>query len=111
MAGEVASGYVKVSPKVDKNFKTSVEASMPDGEKLGGKTGKAFFSGFKAPVSRLAGWFGGGAVMGAVSSITTAAMSSISSSMDSAIARADTLANFPRVMTSMGYSADAASKR
>ena len=110
MAGEVASGYVKVSPKVDKNFKTTVEASMPDGTKMGGKVGKAFFSGFKAPVGQLAGWFKGGAVMGAVSSITTAAMGSISSSMDSAIARADTLANFPRVMTSMGYSADAAAK-
>lgn len=107
MAGtEVASGYVKVSSKPDKSFKSNIENAMPSGT----KTGKAFMAGFKGPVSGLASWFKGGAVMGAVSSVTTAAMGAISASMDSAIKRADTLANFPRVMTSMGYSAEAAAK-
>ncbi len=107
MAGtEVASGYVKVSSKPDKSFKSNIENAMPSGTKVG----KAFVAGFKGPVSGLASWFKGGAVMGAVSSVTTAAMGAISASMDSAVKRADTLANFPRVMTSMGYSAEAAAK-
>lgn len=107
MAGtEVASGYVKVSSKPDKRFKSNIENAMPSGTKVG----KAFVAGFKGPVSGLASWFKGGAVMGAVSSVTTAAMGAISASMDSAVKRADTLANFPRVMTSMGYSAEAAAK-
>lgn len=107
MAGtEVASGYVKVSSKPDKSFKSNIENAMPSGTKVG----KAFMAGFKGPVSGLASWFKGGAVMGAVSSVTTAAMGAISASMDSAVKRADTLANFPRVMTSMGYSAEAAAK-
>ena len=107
MAGtEVASGYVKVSSKPDKSFKSNIENAMPSGTKVG----KAFMAGFKGPVSGLASWFKGGAVMGAVSSITTAAMGAISASMESAVKRADTLANFPRVMTSMGYSAEAAAK-
>lgn len=107
MAGtEVASGYVKVSSKPDKRFKSNIENAMPSGTKVG----KAFVAGFKGPVSGLASWFKGGAVMGAVSSVTIAAMGAISASMDSAVKRADTLANFPRVMTSMGYSAEAAAK-
>ena len=107
MAGtEVASGYVKVGAKMDKGFKSSVEAAMPDG----GKVGKAFMSGFKGQMSGFSNWFKGGAVMGAVSSITTAAMGAISSSMDSAIARVDTLANFPKVMQSLGYSEEQATR-
>ena len=107
MAGtEVASGYVKVSSKPDKSFKSNIENAMPSGTKIG----KAFMAGFKGPVSGLASWFKGGAVMGAVSSVTTAAMGAISASMDSAISRADTLANFPKVMQSLGYSAEEAAK-
>lgn len=107
MAGtEVASGYVKVSSKPDKSFKSNIENAMPSGT----KTGKAFMAGFKGPVSGLASWFKGGAVMGAVSSVTTAAMGAISASMDSAISRADTLANFPKAMQSLGYSAEEAAK-
>lgn len=107
MAGtEVASGYVKVSSKPDKSFKSNIENAMPSGTKVG----KAFMAGFKGPVSGLASWFKGGAVMGAVSSVTTAAMGAISASMDSAISRADTLANFPKVMQSLGYSSEEAAK-
>ena len=107
MAGtEVASGYVKVSSKPDKSFKSNIENAMPSGTKIA----KAFMAGFKGPVSGLASWFKGGAVMGAVSSVTTAAMGAISASMDSAISRADTLANFPKVMQSLGYSAEEAAK-
>ena len=109
-SGEVASAYLTVSPKVDKGFKKTVEGAMPDGAGMGGKVGKAFAKGFKAPLSGLSSWFKGGAVMGAVSSVTTAAMGAISASMDSAIARTDILANFPKVMEASGYSAEQAAK-
>lgn len=107
---EVGSAYVKVGSKTDKSFKSNIEAAMPNGLKLGGGVGKAFFSGFKGQLGGLASWFKGGAVMGAVSSVTTAAMGAISASMDSAISRADTLANFPKVMQSLGYSSEEAAK-
>ena len=111
MAGtEVGSASIAISPEVDKNFKKKIEDAVPDGIKMGGKAGKGFATGFKGPVSGLASWFKGGAVMGAVSSVTTAAMGAISASMDSAMKRADTLANFPKVMVSLGYSSEQAAK-
>lgn len=50
-----------------------------------------------------------GAISGIASSIFTKVSSTISSSMDAAIGRMDTMNNFPKVMQSLGYSADEAS--
>lgn len=56
------------------------------------------------------GW---AAAMGVISGITSQVFSKvtnvISSSLDSAISRVDTMNNFPKVMQSLGYSADSAS--
>ena len=49
-----------------------------------------------------------GAVAGVVSSVFEKAMDVVSSSVDSAISRVDTMNNFPRVMEGLGYSADSA---
>lgn len=49
-----------------------------------------------------------GAVAGVVSSVFEKAMDVVSSSIDSAVSRVDTMNNFPRVMEGLGYSADSA---
>ena len=49
-----------------------------------------------------------GAVMGVFSSVASRAMSSVSSHVGSAVARLDTLKNYPRVMQSLGVSAEEA---
>lgn len=49
-----------------------------------------------------------GVVAGVVSSVFEKAMDVVSSSIDSAVSRVDTMNNFPRVMEGLGYSADSA---
>lgn len=49
-----------------------------------------------------------GVVAGVVSSVFEKAMGVVSSSIDSAVSRVDTMNNFPRVMEGLGYSADSA---
>ena len=49
-----------------------------------------------------------GAVAGVVSTVFEKAMDVVSSSIDSAVSRVDTMNNFPRVMEGLGYSADSA---
>lgn len=46
--------------------------------------------------------------MGIVSSVTSRALDAISGSIASAVNRVDTIANFPKIMQSVGYSADEA---
>lgn len=50
-----------------------------------------------------------GAISGIAQSVFNKVSSVVSSSMDSAISRMDTMNNFPKVMQSLGYSADEAS--
>ena len=63
--------------------------------------GTSFANGFKGGLSTLTG----GAVMGAVSAVTTKAIDAITSHMSDAVARLDTLKNYPVVMQSLGVSA------
>ena len=47
-----------------------------------------------------------GAIMGIASTIAQSALSAITSSIDSAVKRVDTLNNFPKVLQNLGYSAE-----
>lgn len=69
------------------------------GSKLGTATGGGFGKGLTAS----------GAIIGAFSSITSAAMNTISEHVGDAISRFDTLNNYPIVMQNLGYSAKEAS--
>ena len=104
MAGTVVRGSVLLTPKFDN---------------LGANVKRALGSGYKAAVSvhtnagrqaaqNYASGFGGatGAIMGIVSSVTSRALDAISGSIASAVNRVDTIANFPKIMSSIGYSAD-----
>lgn len=106
MAGTVVRGSVLLTPKFDN---------------LGANVKRALGSGYKSAVSvhtnagrqaaqNYASGFGGatGAIMGVVSSITSRALDAISGSIASAVNRVDTIANFPKIMQSVGYSADEA---
>lgn len=104
MAGTVVRGSVLLTPKFDN---------------LGANVKRALGSGYKSAVSvhtnagrqaaqNYAGGFSGatGAIMGIVSSVTSRALDAISGSIASAVNRVDTIANFPKIMSSIGYSAD-----
>ena len=104
MAGTVVRGSVLLTPKFDN---------------LGANVKRALGSGYKSAVSvhtnagrqaaqNYASGFGGatGAIMGIVSSVTSRALDAISGSIASAVNRVDTIANFPKIMQSVGYSAD-----
>lgn len=104
MAGTVVRGSVLLTPKFDN---------------LGANVKRALGSGYKSAVSvhtnagrqaaqNYASGFGGatGAIMGIVSSVTSRALDAISGSIASAVNRVDTIANFPKIMSSIGYSAD-----
>jgi tape measure domain-containing protein len=104
VAGTVVRGSVLLTPKFDN---------------LGANVKRALGSGYKAAVSvhtnagrqaaqNYASGFGGatGAIIGIVSSVTSRALDAISGSIASAVNRVDTIANFPKIMSSIGYSAD-----
>lgn len=70
------------------------------GMKLGSEAGHGFSKGL----------LGVGAIVGAAAQVTQKAMSAISSSIGSAVSRADQMNNFPKVMSNLGYSSKDASK-
>nr|DAN98934.1 MAG TPA: tail tape measure [Caudoviricetes sp.] len=69
------------------------------GTKLGSEAGHGFSKGL----------LGVGAIVGAAAQMTQKAMSAISSSIGSAVSRADQMNNFPKVMANLGYSSEDAS--
>ena len=100
MSGNIGSASLLIVPTFD-GLSAKVDAALgsasSSASKSGASLGKSTAGGFGK------GLTGSGAVIGAFSSITTAAMSSISSHVDSAISRFDTLNNYPKVMQSLGY--------
>lgn len=104
---QVGSADLLIVPKFN-NFTSQVNNALNGasstasaaGSKLGTATGGGFGKGLTAS----------GAIIGAFSSITSKAMSSISEHVGSAISRFDTLNNYPTVMQNLGYSADEASQ-
>lgn len=101
---DVAKGSVLLTPRFD-NLEATISRqlraafSSVDGSKLGASVGTGFSAGLSAKV---------GAVAGIVQSVATRTFDAVAGSLDSAIARVDTLNNFPRVMTNLGYGADEA---
>ena len=102
---EIGRADLLIVPRFD-NLTKSVESALGKCEgqasKSGSSLGKSTGSGFGR------GLAGSGAMIGAFSTLTSKAMDSISSHVGSAISRFDTLNNYPKVMQSLGYSADSA---
>ena len=99
MSTEVASAYVALYAKMP-GLKGDIESALGDAtsaaESSGKNTGGKFSAGFA------------GAVGGVMASVASKAMDLISGSIDGAIARVDTLNNFPIIMENLGYSSEEA---
>ena len=105
MATELAAAYITLIPSLK-----GAQATIA--KQLGGidTSGAGKTMGAKAGVGFATGLLSVGAIAGAAASVTSAAMNAISSAMDGAIKRTDTMNNFPKVMQNMGYSAVDAEK-
>lgn len=99
---EVAKAYVTVVPKFT-GFKAAVESELNSTTSSAKSAGSKFGSAFSSSAS---GLVKSGALVGVFSSITSSALDSITSHLDDAISRFDTLNNYPTVMQSSGYSAE-----
>lgn len=107
MDNSIGSAQLKIVPSFDNltsQVNNALSSASTSASSSGSKLGQSTASGFGK------GLVSSGVVIGAFSSITSKAMSSISSHVDSAVSRFDTLNNYPKVMQSLGYStADAES--
>ena len=97
---EVAVGYVTILPKMGTGFRSQVEGSV---SKAGSASSKAFTASFTGGLSALS--VATGTV---VASAISGAVGAVSSSLDAAVSRVDTLNQFPKVMENLGFSGDQA---
>lgn len=97
---EVAVGYVTILPKMGAGFRSQVEGSV---SKAGSASSKAFTASFTGGLSALS--VATGTV---VASAVSGAVGAVSSSLDAAVSRVDTLNQFPKVMENLGFSGDQA---
>ena len=104
MGANVGTAYVTIQPSM-KGFASSISGEVSS---VGSSAGTKFSSTFKASgVGKIGAAMG--AVAGVAGKVATAAFSAIGNSMGNAISRVDTLANFPKVMSNLGYSSEEAS--
>lgn len=97
---EVGSAYITIIPTMKgatQRLSNELNGISDDaGKQAGGKFG--------------GGLFKSGAVFGAFSALATKAFNAVGASIGGAVARVDTLANFPKTMGIFGYSSDVATK-
>lgn len=100
----IGTAYMTVSPRFE-NLGKSVNDALGsvDTTSSGVKMGQGVSDGFETGTKGLAA---SGALIGAFGAITTQAMNMISSSVSGAASRMDTLNNYPKIMQTLGYSAD-----
>lgn len=103
----VGTGVINITPKFP-GLSASIKKELGkyDGTASGTQAGNQYAQGFTTSTSK--GLGKSGAIIGAFAAITNSAMSSIASNIGNAIKRFDTLNNYPVVMQSLGYSAQAA---
>ena len=99
MSTEVASAYVALYAKMP-GLKGDIESALGDATSAAESSGKNAGGNFRAGFA--------GAVGGVMASVASKAMDLISGSIDGAIARVDTLNNFPIIMENLGYSSEEA---
>lgn len=102
---DIGRASLLIVPRFDNLTKTVNDALQRagaqagrSGESLGQRTSSGFGRGLAAS----------GALIGAFSSLTSAAMSSVSEHVGAAVARFDTLNQYPRTMELLGYSSESA---
>lgn len=105
VVGTAALNIVPKFPGLSSAIKGAL--AQYDGTSAGSKAGTQYSGGFQKSAST--GLVKSGAIVGAFAAITNKAMSTIAAHVGDASARFDTLNNYPRVMQSLGYSANDAS--
>lgn len=107
MAGgyEVGKAYVTIIPSAKGFTKGLGESVLPQTEETGKQAGGKFGTGMKSGFSKVTG-----VIAGVVSAVASRGIDVLSNSLNGAIKRVDTINNFPRVLNSLGYSADEAAK-
>lgn len=112
---EIASAYLTIIPKFQ-NLQASITSAMnaaspsaatSAGNRIGGALSRGIRRGTTDAKTHILSM---GAAMGAASSMAQRAMDLLGSHVGSAVARIDTLKNYPKVMQSLGYSAKEAQK-
>lgn len=104
---DIGSASLLIVPKFDGlGAKVNSELGRIDTSESGSKMGKGVSNGL---ASGLGGLVKGGAIMGAFSAVTSAAMDAVSAHVGDAAARLDTMKNYPRVMSNLGVSSGEAS--
>lgn len=103
MATNLGTAYVSVMPSMQ-GFGSAVEAGLSgvDTSSAGTKMGERAGSGFAGGLAK------GGAIMGAASAVMSRALDAVSASTGKAVARVDTMANFPKIMANLGIAAEEA---
>lgn len=103
----IGSASLTIVPKFD-NLGASVNKALGglDTSAAGKAGGKKYSSSFETAAS--GGLVKTGALMGVFSKVTETALGAVTNSIGSAISRLDTLNTYPRVMQSLGYSAEEA---
>lgn len=112
---EIASAYLTIIPKFQ-NLQASITSAMnaaspsaatSAGNRIGGALSRGIRRGTTDAKTHILSM---GAAMGTASSMAQRAMDLLGSHVGSAVARIDTLKNYPKVMQSLGYSAKEAQK-
>lgn len=101
MSTNLGTAYVSVMPSM-KGFGAAVESGLSGIDTTGAGTemGQRAANGFAGGMAK------GGAIMGAASALATKAFDAVASSANRAVARVDTMNNFPKVMANMNIGAD-----
>ena len=100
---ELGKGYINVIPKFP-GLSSSITSALNgvNTTSVGTKWGTSIGQGMSG------GLLKSGAMVGVFSTLTNKAISTVTDNLDAAISRFDTLNNYPRVMQSLGYTADQA---
>ena len=100
---EIGSAYFTLMPSM-KGVSAAINKGLAGvdtssaGSSMGDKAGKGFGKGL----------LGAGAIAGAAAAVTSKALGAIGNSIGDAVSRVDTLNNFPKIMSNLGISSEAA---
>lgn len=102
MAGtSLGTAWIQIKPSM-KGMTASIRSELGDvGEEEGSNVGSKFTAGFATKI---------GLISGITQQVFSKVINTISSQIDDAVYRADTLNKFPKVMEMMGYSTDVATE-
>lgn len=101
--GDIAKSSLLLVPRID-NLSSTINKSIGASTATAQKSGEGVGASASKGISN--GLLGSSAIFGTVSTLTSKALDGITSHIDDAVKRFDTLNRFPKTMQLLGYSAD-----